>query len=172
MEKKQLHLIKAQTKEINSNLVDFKKLKRNTLPSPFKRMGGSRAYSSGLIPVSDDIHVLFIWRDGEILTDTAFYGYLTKTTKNNILSVFEFHWHPSHKGYHCVVPCNTENHEANRMIPKNAPELNLSYQKETQPNLDPRDASDRLKLINFFCEKINLKVISSGNKNQTEINLQ
>src|SRR4051812_2409389 len=87
----------------------FKPQKRNKLPRPFKSIGGPRIQSTGMIDVSDDHVVLMYWRDGQILTDRSFYGHLYCRLQNgNISPVFEFHWHPSHKGIHCKVPCKTQ----------------------------------------------------------------
>lgn len=60
------------------------------------------------IRVSTYHQVLFWWRDGETLADRSFYGYLMCDLAQDALGiVFEFHWHPSHKGIHCKVPCET-----------------------------------------------------------------
>ena len=172
MNRQDLRSIKNIYKEINSRSVSFSRLRKNTLPRPFKRMGGSRVESTGLLEVSKSLYVLFIWKTGDILTDTAFYGYLMRKEGDEILNLFEFHWHPSHKGYHCHVPCDAKNHDTNRMIPKDAPELDLINKNNPVPNLDPRDENDRLKLINFFCEKVNLRVINTDETAQFEIHLQ
>ena len=126
----------------------FKPQKRNKLPKPFKSLGGARIESTGLIDVSMD-HVAFMyWRDGQILTDRAFYGYLFCRLANSSLSpIFEFHWHPSHKGFHCKTPCRTSNNYADRVL-QQAPELAM----RTEPNLDPKIVSDRLKLVIAFCQ--------------------
>jgi hypothetical protein len=126
----------------------FKQLKKNKLPRPFARMGGSRIQSSGLVKVSDEHTVLFIWRDGEIRTDAAFYAYLLCSLREGDFSVLlEFHFHPSHKGCHCKTPCRTTADYTNRLLP-GAPELNLS----SPAGLDPRSEADRLKLIHCFCK--------------------
>lgn len=172
MEKKVLAAIKKSPKFINSSSITFKKLKRNTLPPPFKRMGGSRAHTSGVLSVADDLRVLFIWRDGEILTDTSFYGYLLRKDGDELLSLFEFHWHPSHKGYHCILPCGVVGHAPNRLIPKSAPELDLIHKQNLSPNLDPRIEEDRLNLINFFCEKVKLLPVSTNVLEANQLPLQ
>lgn len=126
----------------------FKPQKRNKLPKPFKGLGGPRIESTGMIDVSTDHTVLMYWRDGPILTDRSFYAHLFCRLANGDLSpIFEFHWHPSHKGRHCKVPCNTTNDYTNRTLP-GAPELAL----KTNGNLDPKSHVDRLKLVIEFCE--------------------
>lgn len=125
----------------------FKPQKRNKLPKPFKQLGGPRIQSTGMLDVSDD-HVAFMyWRDGPILTDRSFYGHLFCRLSNGGLGpVFEFHWHPSHKGFHCKTPCRTEINYTDRMLP-GASELAL----KTEPSTDPAKEPDRLKLIVAFC---------------------
>jgi hypothetical protein len=126
----------------------FKPLKRKKLPKPFDRMGGPRVVSTGLIKVSDDHAAIFFCRDGPLLSDTAFIAYLMCTLASGSLSpIFEFHWHPSHKGVHCKTPCKTQFNYTDRMLP-GAPEFAL----KTNTKLDPREAGGRLKLIHAFCK--------------------
>ncbi|MBV2181785.1 MAG: hypothetical protein KUL86_11210 [Castellaniella sp.] len=126
----------------------FKALKRGKLPKPFHRMGGSRLYSTEPIKLSDTHCVVFMYRDGEILSDTAFFGHLMCSVGERALyPLFEFHWHPSHKGFHAKMPCKTGLDYTNRMLP-GAPELQIS----TRAELDPRNEDDRTALINEFCE--------------------
>jgi hypothetical protein len=126
----------------------FKPQARHKLPKPFKKLGGPRIESTGMMNVSAD-HVAFMfWKDGEIFTDRAFFAYLFCRLENNGLSpIFEFHWHPNHKGFHCKTPCRTEQNYANRTLP-GAPELAL----KTNRKLDPKNHNDRLQLITRFCE--------------------
>lgn len=130
------------------HMPSFKQLKRGKLPRPFHKIGGPRYFATGLIPVSHSHSVLFIWGDGEILTDTKFYGYLLCGLPNGSWSpLLEFHWHSSHKGIHIKVPCNTNLDYTNRLLP-GAPELAL---KSTR-TFDPRIPSDRSHLITVFCK--------------------
>lgn len=133
-----------QLKEIPA----FKPQKRNKLPKPFKGLGGPRIESTGFMDVSAD-HVAFMyWRDGPIFTDRSFFGFLFCRLANSSLSpIFEFHWHPSHKGFHCKTPCRTSNNYTDRVL-QQAPELSL----KTKPDLDPKNPSDRLKLVIEFCQ--------------------
>lgn len=125
----------------------FKRQKRNKLPRPFNKLGGARIQSTGMMDVSDN-HVAFMyWRDGEILSDRAFFGHLFCRLANGSLSpIFEFHWHPSHKGVHCKTPCKTDNDYTDRVL-KQAPELALKTEKQ----FDPRNTSDLHKLVILFC---------------------
>jgi hypothetical protein len=125
----------------------FKPQKRGKLPKPFKGLGGTRIECTGIIPVSDDHVVIMYWRDGPIFTDRSFFAYLfCKTANDNLGPIFEFHWHPSHKGFHCKTPCKTSSDFTNRTLP-GAPELAL----KTKCNLDPKNHQDRLQLIVAFC---------------------
>lgn len=134
----------------------FKPLTRrqNKLPKPFRTLGGPRIFATGLIEVSDT-HVVFLyWRSGEMLSDRAFYGYLLcKNHVADLSPLFEFHWHPSHKGLHCKVPCNTTLNYTGRLLPM-APELNI----KTPPKLDPQVEADRLQLVTIFCDACGVKL--------------
>lgn len=132
----------------------FKQMKRGKLPKPFSKMGGARYFATDLISVSDTHSVLFVWGNGEILTDTKFYGYLVCGLPNGSLSpLLEFHWHPSHKGIHIKIPCETELDYTNRLLP-GAPELAL----DRTCALDPRVHDDRLRLITMFCQAAGIKL--------------
>ena len=125
----------------------FTKLKRGKLPKPFNKMGGDRFHSSGALPVSDIHRIFAFWRDGETLTDRAFFAWLMCELGNgDLYPLFEFHYHPSHKGVHGKLPCNTELNYANRQLPQ-APELRLNCQGET----DPATVEGRLHLMDRFC---------------------
>lgn len=146
--------------KLTSKLLDvrpvFKPLRRGQLPRPFHKMGGSRIHATGLIKISKSHLVLFIWRDGQILSDTSFYGHLLhRLNDQSLYPLFEFHWHPSHKGFHAKLPCKTNIDYTNRMLP-GAPELRLS----TQPHLDPRKANDRNALIDLFCNACGISIIN------------
>lgn len=126
----------------------FKKLKRGKLPKPLHKMGGARILSTDLLPVSDTHQAVFMWRDGETLQDSAFMAWMFCILENQSLyPLFELHFHPSHKGVHCKLPCNTENDYTNRQLP-GAPELELL----TVKGLDPRIEAHRQQLILQFCE--------------------
>lgn len=141
----------------------FKPQKRNKLPKPFKGLGGPRIQSTGMIDVSDDHVVFMFWRDGEILTDRSFYAYLFCRLANGGLSpLLEFHWHPSHKGFHCKTPCKTTNDYTNRMLP-GASELAL----KTKPNTDPRKDDDRFALVIRFCELCGISLPTNDAQSQT-----
>lgn len=137
----------------------FRSMKKGKLPKPFKTMGGHRMHSTELISVSDTHSIIFIWRDGQALTDTAFFAWMVcRLQNNNLYPIFEMHYHPSHKGLHCKLPCKTDLDYTNRQLPS-APELDLNV----QPGLDPRVELDREKLILKFCSSCGISV---GNVNE------
>jgi hypothetical protein len=145
VDKAALRQHKRATKEL---LVEpsFRPLKRKSLPKPFHKMGGGRAHSTGLIDVSDTHSVLFVYRTGDIRSDTSFYAYLMCKLRSGQLSpLMEFHYHPSHKDLHCKLPCRTTQDYTERLLPQ-APELQLG-----RCDLDPRAPDDRLELIWRFC---------------------
>lgn len=146
MTPKELKAHKDAPKQLKEMPV-FGPQRRNKLPKPFKGIGGPRVQSTGFLEVSADHSVLMFWRDGQILTDRSFYGHLFCRLSDGSLSpLFEFHWHPSHKGLHCKMPCKTTLNYTNRMLP-GAPELSLKLKKD----LDPKIVKDRQALVMYFC---------------------
>lgn len=144
---------KKAPKQMNEIPV-FRVQKRNKLPKPFRGLGGPKIESTGMIDVSVNHSALMYWRDGPILTDRSFFGYLFCRLANGSLSpVFEFHWHPSHKGFHCKTPCRTNNVYTDRTL-QQAPELAM----KTNFSLDPRIAVDRLKLVITFCHSCGISL--------------
>jgi hypothetical protein len=143
----------------------FHPMKRGKLPKPFNKMGGTRMHATKLIRVSTDHQLLFLWRDGETHADRSFYGYLLCDLGQDALGVvLEFHWHPSHKGIHCKVPCETELNYTNRLL-VSAPELALSGSLM----LDPRDESDRQQLVSRFCEVCGVTLAAKENPVQPDL---
>lgn len=132
----------------------FSLQKRNKLPRPFQKLGGDRILSSGMMEVSDS-HVAFMyWRDGDILSDRSFFGHLFCRLANGDLSpIFEFHWHPSHKGVHCLTPCKTSSDYTNRHL-KQAPELAI----KTEKLFDPRVEVELNQLVILFCESCGISL--------------
>ena len=158
MNKKELSDHKAFPKRLSEKPA-FKAMKKGKLPKPFKTMGGPRLHSTELISVSDSHIIIFIWRDGQTLTDTAFLAWMfCRLHNDNLYPIFEMHYHPSHKGLHCKLPCKTDLDYTNRQLPQ-APELYL----HVQSGLDPRVELDREKLILKFCTSCGISV---GNANE------
>lgn len=153
MNKKELQSHKDHPKRLEGKPT-FKVLKKGKLPKPFKSMGSNRIFSTELLDVSTTHTVVFMWRNGEQVTDSAFYAWLFCRLQNNDLyPIFELHYHPSHKGVHCKLPCKTDLDYTNRQLPQ-APELDLVVQS----GLDPRIEIDREKLILKFCESCGISV--------------
>jgi hypothetical protein len=137
-----------RTTKVLSTYPTFRPMKRNKWPKPFHRMGGPRVQATEIIPVSDTHRVMFLWRDGELRTDSAFYAFLLCELSGGAFGpLMEFHLHPSHKGTHCKVPCRTSDDYTNRLLP-GAPELSI----DRSTTLDPRNDLDRTKLIVQFCD--------------------
>lgn len=134
----------------------FKELnkKNNSYPKPLDMLGRRKnAFASGLIALSDTHEAFFLYRGGDILTDTSFYGYVfCRLANGSLYPLYEFHWHPSHKGLHCKLPCNTTLDYNGRLL-KAAPELSLN----SDPTLDPRKEKDREELISLFCESCGIQ---------------
>lgn len=126
----------------------FKSLKRGKLPRPFARLGGPRIHSTGMVDVSKDHVAMMYWRDGEIMTDRSFYGHLfCRLASGSLSPIYEFHWHPSHKGFHCKTPCATVSNYTDRTLP-GAPELGI----KTQVDADPKNPLHLKQLVEIFCK--------------------
>ncbi|WP_141218289.1 hypothetical protein [Bordetella genomosp. 5] len=135
-----------KTPKVLSDLPSFSPLRKHTLPGQYRRLGRPRAQGTNMITVSESHRVLFIWRDGAILTDRSFYAYLIELLSGgNFRTLLEFHWHPSHKGFHCVTPCGSDADYTNRML-HGCTELKVKTRR-----LDSAKAADRLALIEIFC---------------------
>lgn len=130
---------------------------RKNLARPFHKLKGPRIQSTGFIEVSNEYVAFMYWRDGQILTDRSFFGYLfSRLDTNNLYPVFEFHWHPSHKGVHCKMPCLTDSDYTNRHLP-GAPELAL----KTKKLYDPKDSTDLDALVILFCKSCGISLPSN-----------
>ena len=138
---------KAATKRLAGTLA-FKPMKRGKWPKPFHKMNSPRVRATEVTPVSETHRVMFLWRDGELKTDSAFLAWLFCELDEEVLfPLFEMHFHPSHKGLHAKLPCKTDtNYEGRQLV--QAPELALS----SVDGLDPRSEADRQQLINRFCQ--------------------
>lgn len=138
---------KLAPKRLAGRPVFHKTKSGSKLPKPFDKMRGPKLYATGALAVSDTHQAFFFWRDGDLLSDSKFFGWLMCVLKNGALyPLFEFHYHPSHKGVHAKLPCNTALDYTERQLPQ-APELAL----KTSGELDPRTEEGRLKLIHQFC---------------------
>lgn len=152
---------KVATKQLSA-IPNFKPQKRNKLPKPLHKLGGPRIESTGMLDLSIDHVAIMYWRDGPNLTDRAFYGHLFCRLANGDLSpLFEFHWHPSHKGFHGKLPCNTTSNYNNRTLP-GAPELAI----KTNYRLDPRNQQDLLKLVMVFCKACGISLPDSDSNSE------
>lgn len=167
MEPRELKAHKDALKILNAYPA-FKPLnkKNNNLPKPLDGLGRRKnAHATGLLTLSDTHSAFFLYRDGEILTDRAFYGFLFCHLANGSLSpLHEFHWHPSHKGLHCKMPCKTQTNYSGRQLSQ-APEFNLSMDRP----YDPAVLSDRTHLIRLFCRACGVTMTPQDDTKQHEL---
>ena len=158
MTPKELASHKAAPKRLVS-LPAFKQMKRGKLPKPLHKMGSPRIQSTDILNISDSHRAFFVWRDGEIRTDSAFYAYLFCELEDETLyPLFILHFHPSHKDVHAKLPCKTEINYAGRELP-GAPELAIST---SRLNLDPRQEGDRNHMIECFCTACGITMGTEG----------
>lgn len=114
--------------------------------------------ATDLVEVPETHRVVFMWRDGELRTDSAFLAYLFHELEDGALyPLFEMHCHPSHKGVHAKLPCNAESNFASRVLP-GAPELALSGPDD----IDPRIDADRQVLVALFCKAWGIGIGAAG----------
>jgi hypothetical protein len=139
----------------------FGALKSGKLPKPLHKLGGPRLKGTGLLDLSAQHKAFFAWRDGEARTDRAFFAYLFWVTPSQgLYPLFILHYHPSHKGLHAKLPCNTGLDYEGRELP-GAPELALRGSRTGQM-IDPRDPNDRLLLIERFCASCGITLGEGG----------
>lgn len=151
MNRQALSEIKRQPKCLRG--VVFKPLRKRQLPKPLHLLGGARLSHSGLLAVSTQLHVVFLVRAGETLARRAFFGYLFQQTPHGLLPLVILHYHPSHKGVHLLLNCETARDYTERQLP-GAPELAL----RTHVALDPDRQQDRNQLITLFCERCGIRI--------------
>lgn len=140
---------------------EFKNIKRGKLPRPLHKLGGPRVHCTPVITLSDTHRAVMLWRDGDTLQDTAFYGYLFCCLQNGDLSpLFELHWHPSHKGLHCKTPCRSELNHTGRLLP-GAQEFSISGEA-----FDPRNPNDLSALVLLFCDRCGITIETDASQRQ------
>lgn len=145
MDKQVLGSLKHQTKRLTA--IQFRPLKRGGLPRPLDKIGGKRLLAAGPTQVADNLLVIFLVRDGDTLERRAFYAHLFQNgPSGGLLPLAILHYHPSHKGVHVVLNCQTDRDYLDRLLP-GAPELALT----TPQGLNPANATDRLQLVTIFC---------------------
>lgn len=134
----------------------FKSLRRGRLPKPLDKFGGGRIASSDLISVGDSYHVCFAWRDGQILSDTAFFAWLFFGAPGKLFPLAILHHHPSHKPTHLLTPCRDDRDFTNRALP-GVIEFNIADKK-----FDPRRPDDRDHLVHEFCVRCGITLGPAG----------
>ncbi len=134
----------------------FKSARKGRLPKPLDKLGGSRVYSSDLMTVGNAYHVCFAWRDGTLLTDTTFLAWLFLGVPGELTPIAILHYHPSHKPVHLQTPCRDERDFTNRQLP-GTNEFHISKER-----FDPRKDSDRLRLVELFCQRCGIDMGEPG----------
>lgn len=149
MQRSSLSAHKKEPKTLDA-VPEFAHIKRGKLPKPLHTMGGPRVQATKLLPVAEKYSVWFMWKDGETIEETAFYGFLFAHAgmKGNLYPLCHMHWHPSHKLLHVKTPCDSDLDYTNRGLP-GAKELHVNGGEK---GFDPRDAQHRLQLIEIFCK--------------------
>lgn len=151
MDRRELRSRKLQTKSLPA--VEFRPLRKGSLPRPLKELGGPRLTASKLLEVASGLKVAFVARSGDTLERRAFFAYLFEERNDVLVPLAILHYHPSHKGVHLIVNCETERDYSGRQLP-GAPEFPLA----TGRLLDPEDPDDRSKLILAFCKRCNISI--------------
>lgn len=151
MDRRELRKRKGAPKSLRG--LEFKPLRRGALPKPLKELGGPRLTASRLLDVGSGMKVVFIVRSGDALERRAFLGYLFEGHEGALVPLAILHYHPSHKGIHMLVNCETDRDFTGRQLP-GAPELAL----KTARALDPMDPNDRNELVLVFCKRCNIAI--------------
>ena len=134
----------------------FKQLRRGRLPKPLDKMGGARLFATDLMPVSECYQICFAWRDGELRADSAFFAWLFNVSHDGLFPLAALHYHPSHTPVHLLTPCRDDRNFTNRQLP-GVPEFVVSGE-----SFDPRQISDRQRLVALFCHRCGVTLGASG----------
>ena len=134
----------------------FKASRRGRLPKPLDKLAGARVFASDLMPVGGPYHVCFAWRDGQLLADTSFYGWLFLGASGDLYPLAALHYHPSHKPAHLLTPCRDGRDFTNRQLP-GVIEFAVANER-----FDPRLPVDRGRLIELFCARCGIDLGETG----------
>jgi hypothetical protein len=149
MDRRELRQRIRASKSLSS--LDFRPLRHGSLPRPLKELGGPRISATKLLDVGNDMKVVFLARSGATLERRAFFAYLFEEGGNGLLPLVILHYHPSHKGLHLLVNCETGRDYTGRQLP-GAPELNI----DTPKIYDPDSPADRIELAVVFCTRLGI----------------
>ena len=76
--------------------------------------------------------------------------------KLGLFPLAALHYHPSHKPVHLLTPCRDDRNFTNRQLP-GVPEFVVSGE-----SFDPRQISDRQRLVALFCHRCGVTLGASG----------
>ena len=150
MNRKDLSIKKQTQKRLES--VAFHPAKKNKLPKPLDKLGGTRLYATSLLNLGGDLRAVFVWKTGIIVEQRQLYGWLFQLVENGLLPIARMDYHPSHKNLHVVLNCERELDLINRGLP-GCKEFALR-----EVTLDPDNEQDRSHFITIFCERLNIKL--------------
>lgn len=155
MQREELLDIKRLPKAIGS--FTFKKMKKGDLPEPWKKVGGARFKTTGLLTAHSDpeLYVAFITRDGESRDRKLFMGFLLRRVPAGYEPLYILQYHPSHKLVHAQLNCESSYNYVNRQLP-GAKEFSLN----SPLDLDPVD--DSLQLVGLFCDRFGIQIKPQG----------
>jgi len=148
--KQDLKQIKAQLKSIDE--IQFNPSKRNSLPAPLNTLKGMRRKNTKLADIGHGLCVTFVWVTGDELERRSIYGWLFKKAPQGLIPVCRMDYHPSHKSLHIVINCEDDRGLLKRGLP-GCKELQLKLDKKIDPDKD----TDRIKFIELFCTRLNIK---------------
>lgn len=153
MDRRELLKHKKTPKILPGRAIVFSR--RHKLPKPLDRVVRStRTSTTKLINVSDRHSVCFLFRDADIWTRSAFFGWLLHQQGKTYTAIAAFHYHPSHKSPHILMPCG-EDDDLDHGTLHTCDEL-LLRDAETPP--DPRTEEGRLTLIQLFCQSTGIQI--------------
>lgn len=155
MDKKILRQHQNREKRL-PNRPAFYPARRNRLPKPLHQLSGPRLFTTDLLELAEVYRACFVWRNGELLSDTAFYGWLFEVRPKGMHPLAVMHYHPSHKPLHLLTPCEEDRDFTNRSLP-GVREFNLRTRR-----YDPRLERDRLDMIAMFCDRCGIDLGSAG----------
>lgn len=157
--KRDLRSHKRYSKRLSSSQIVFAQGHRLKAPLHEIVRSKRRTHTTKIIQVSDDHHVCFLWRDGEVRAKSAFYGWLLHGKSDDSLKALAaIHYHPSHKPAHIVSVCDLPDDVDHQALGRGCPELMLD-----DAVYDPRCETDRLRMIERFCAATGIEIVDSEN---------
>lgn len=155
---------KRMVKAIPEKIIFRKGKISKSYPRPLNAFKNSY-WVSDVLDVATNQVVCFAYKQSSSLVDSKFYAYWgLRNSKNELIPLMNFHYHPSHKGIHARFACKTTELFTSRYLVV-APELNLH--KKHQPDIRTQEGIN--ELICLFCKSAGIELPKENFPNQLSL---